>query len=263
MRARKLCSKYAELYGPGREHDRGRVARRIRGRDRAQRLGEAGRIVIDAMDARRRRTTCGNMRLEIRRFSITYDTPEGVRRLSSSTRQVPVGSRIRSMPAMWMRTPPGGLMPRSFGGSAAAPSTSSRGNDACREDLLLAVDVVEEHAERAQPLLRARARAAPSRRPRSAAARGRTGRSSRCRASRRRPRTSRPGGAARARRAPARARARRLERAPRSATARRKSGRGVPPGREHLVVGARAARVVGEEAPRGAGCGAASACVCV
>ena len=55
------------------------------------------------------------MRLEISRFSSTYDTPDGVRRLSSSTRKVPSGSRIRSMPAMWMRTPPGGRTPAELG----------------------------------------------------------------------------------------------------------------------------------------------------
>ena len=54
-------------------------------------------------------------RLEMVRFSTTYDTPDGVRRLSSSTRQVPSGSRMRSTPAMWMRTPPGGFTPRKVG----------------------------------------------------------------------------------------------------------------------------------------------------
>src|SRR5258705_341112 len=40
------------------------------------------------------------------RFSSTYETPDGVRTLSSSTRNAPDASRIRSIPAMWMYTPP-------------------------------------------------------------------------------------------------------------------------------------------------------------
>ena len=52
MRARKLCSKYAELYGPGREHDRHVRLVGIDRRDRAQRLGQPGRVVVDAVDAR-------------------------------------------------------------------------------------------------------------------------------------------------------------------------------------------------------------------
>ncbi len=62
-----------------------------------------------------RSIAAGNTRLVMRRFSITYETPDGVRRLSSSTRSTPSGLRMRSMPAMWMRTPPGGFIPRSCG----------------------------------------------------------------------------------------------------------------------------------------------------
>ena len=38
----------------------------------------------------------------VRRFSITYETPDGERRLSSRTRKVPFASRTRSMPATWI-----------------------------------------------------------------------------------------------------------------------------------------------------------------
>ncbi len=40
-----------------------------------------------------------------RRLEMTYETPLGTRTLSSSTRQPPCSSRIRSMPDTWMRTP--------------------------------------------------------------------------------------------------------------------------------------------------------------
>ncbi|COV93944.1 Uncharacterised protein [Mycobacterium tuberculosis] len=53
----------------------------------------------------------GKTRAMVRRFSITYDTPDGERRLSSRTRKSPRWSRIRSMPATWIRTPLGGTIP--------------------------------------------------------------------------------------------------------------------------------------------------------
>jgi hypothetical protein len=43
-----------------------------------------------------------------RRLVITYDTPDGTRTLSSSTRNSPALSRIRSMPDTCTRTPLGG-----------------------------------------------------------------------------------------------------------------------------------------------------------
>jgi|GEM_PF-5404957 len=46
-----------------------------------------------------------------RRFEMTYETPDGTRTLSSSTRQSPFSSRMRSMPDTWMRTPFAGSMP--------------------------------------------------------------------------------------------------------------------------------------------------------
>ena len=66
-------------------------------------------------------------RLERSRFSSTYETPDGVRRLSSSTRNTPSPSRMRSMPEMWMRTPAGGRTPRRAGRYCAEPSTTSAG----------------------------------------------------------------------------------------------------------------------------------------
>ena len=43
----------------------------------------------------------GNRRIIILRFSSMYETPEGTRRLSSSTQKLPPPSRTMSMPAMW------------------------------------------------------------------------------------------------------------------------------------------------------------------
>ena len=40
---------------------------------------------------------------------------------------VPSGLRIRSTPAMWMRTPPAGFRPRSLGTYCREPVTSSAG----------------------------------------------------------------------------------------------------------------------------------------
>ena len=42
----------------------------------------------------------GSVRRTTMRFSILYDTPDGVRRLSPSTRYLPSASRTRSMPEM-------------------------------------------------------------------------------------------------------------------------------------------------------------------
>ncbi len=46
------------------------------------------------------------------RLVITYDTPLGTRKLSSSTRTSPAGVRIKSTPATWMRTPLPGITPQ-------------------------------------------------------------------------------------------------------------------------------------------------------
>ena len=53
----------------------------------------------------------GNTRLMTCRFSSMYDTPEGTRRLSSSTYTVPSLSRIRSEPQMCAQMPSGGFTP--------------------------------------------------------------------------------------------------------------------------------------------------------
>ena len=121
-------------------------------RQRAQRLGQLQRVLLDRAHARCRSTAPWKTRLVTRRFSTTYDTPEGVRTLSSSTRNTPSGPRMRSMPAMGMRTPPGGRRPRSLGTKDLAPSTRSAGITPARQDALLAVDVVEERAQRGDPL---------------------------------------------------------------------------------------------------------------
>ena len=91
---------------PRREHDDGRVVRVHRARPSAA-SRPAGSGSRRRGERRSAPSPIGNTRLVTRRFSITYDTPEGVRRLSSSTRSTPSGLRMRSMPAMWMRTPPG------------------------------------------------------------------------------------------------------------------------------------------------------------
>jgi len=49
VRARKLCSKYAELYGPG-VSTTAVVSPWATGDNRAQGVGEPGRVVIDAVD---------------------------------------------------------------------------------------------------------------------------------------------------------------------------------------------------------------------
>ena len=75
-----------------------------------------------------------------------------MRRLSSSTRQVPLGSRTRSMPPMWMRTFPTGRTPRSWGNQLFEASTRSRRHRAVGEDPLVAVDVGQEELEGPHPL---------------------------------------------------------------------------------------------------------------
>jgi hypothetical protein len=47
----------------------------------------------------------GNTRFITTRFSSMYDTPDGTRRLSSSTYTVPSASRTRSLPQTCAHTP--------------------------------------------------------------------------------------------------------------------------------------------------------------
>ena len=54
---------------------------------------------------------CGKVRFITSRFSSTYDTPDGQRRLSSSTYIRPSLSRTRSVPVMWHQMPRGGFRP--------------------------------------------------------------------------------------------------------------------------------------------------------
>ena len=56
------------------------------------------------------------------------------------------------MPAMWMRTPPGGRRPRSLGMKFFDLLHQLGRDDALGDDALLAVDVGQEHLERLQPL---------------------------------------------------------------------------------------------------------------
>ena len=65
------------------------------------------------------------------------------------------------MPAMWMRTPPGGLSPRSAGMYCRDAEHQLRRDDALGEDALLAVQVVEEQLQRGQPLHEAALEARP------------------------------------------------------------------------------------------------------
>ena len=87
------------------------------------------------------------------RFSSTYDTPDGVRRLSSSTTKLPSLRRIRSMPATWTYTPPGGVTPRMDGMYPREASSISRGSTPLLEDALRSVDVGEVQVERLDALL--------------------------------------------------------------------------------------------------------------
>ena len=60
------------------------------------------------------------------RFSSTYEIPDGVRTLSSSTFQRPSASRTRSQPETWHQTPPGGRM------RCAARAKSGRVTTSCQ-----------------------------------------------------------------------------------------------------------------------------------
>jgi hypothetical protein len=71
--------------------------------------------------------TWGNVRFITLRFSSTYDTPEGHRRLSSSTYTWPSSCRTRSVPVTWHQMPCGGVMPWHCGRSAFADWITSAG----------------------------------------------------------------------------------------------------------------------------------------
>src|SRR6478752_2858905 len=96
----------------------------------------------------------GNTCVIARRFSMTYEMPDGVRRLSSSTRKEPASSRTRSIPATWMRTPPGGSRPATDRWKCSELATSRHGT--VGQDLPGAVDVGEERLERQHPLAHSR-----------------------------------------------------------------------------------------------------------
>ena len=87
-----------------------------------------------------------------RRLDSTYETPLGTRTLSSSTRNVPASSRIRSMPETWIRTPFGAVMP------CGAVEVGRRRDEPAGHDAVghhacpAGVDVGEERLERADPL---------------------------------------------------------------------------------------------------------------
>ena len=78
--------------------------------------------------------------------------------MSSSTRNVPSSSRIRSTPATWMRTPLGGLMPGRLAVEVGAGHHDPARHHAVGEHLAGAVDVGEERLQRPDPLRRHRLR---------------------------------------------------------------------------------------------------------
>ncbi len=77
----------------------------------------------------------GEDRLVTIRFSSMYDTPDGTRRLSSSTCTVPSESRTRSQPQMCAHTPPGGRTATRCGRKFADPANTSAGNTPSRTTL--------------------------------------------------------------------------------------------------------------------------------
>ena len=86
------------------------------------------------------------------RFSNRYDTPDGTRRLSSSTYQNPWSSRMRSLPQMWAQMPPGGSTPTHSRRKLGDPVTRSAGTIPSLTDALVVVAVVDEQVEGGQPL---------------------------------------------------------------------------------------------------------------
>ena len=96
---------------------------------------------------------CGKVRFITSRFSSTYDTPEGQRRLSSSTYIRPSLSRTRSVPVMWHQMPRGGFRPAHGLEKALARGDQPFGHDAVANDLLIVIEVVDEQVQRVDPLL--------------------------------------------------------------------------------------------------------------
>ena len=115
------------------------------------------------------------------RFASTYETPLGVRRLSSSTSQRPSSPLIRSLPATWMYWSSGTSMPTTSRRKWRAEHDELARHDPVVEDLLPVVDVVDEVVERPDPLSQTLPRSPPTRR------RGRCGESDRTAGSARRP----------------------------------------------------------------------------
>ncbi len=173
--------------GPGVSDDGARAAR-ARGRHRAQRLGEPGRVVIDALHARlveqvRQDALADEPVLQHvgdagRRAQVVLEDAEGPVRIADEV-------DARDVDAHAARGP----QAADAASGTARSRARGRGGRARLEDALVAVDVVEEEAERAERAARGRAPGGPSPPRRAAAGRGRTGRSSRCRADPRRPRT--------------------------------------------------------------------------
>ena len=88
----------------------------------------------------------------MRRFSITYDTPDGERRLSSRTRNCPfVPDEVDTGDVDAHAV--GRLDARGLPVEVLARGDEALRDDHFAQDRLLAVDVVEEHLERLDPLL--------------------------------------------------------------------------------------------------------------
>jgi len=126
-----VCSTVRRLYGSRREHyahvsPSGPA-------DRAQRLGEPGRIVI-RRDARARRRHAREHALRQQAVLDYVRHAEGGAACAGClrTRHGPPDRGSRSIPERWIRTPPGGLMPPAWADKAGAPSTISVGTTPSR-----------------------------------------------------------------------------------------------------------------------------------
>ena len=130
------------------EHDRD-LALGPRG-DGPQGLKQERRVVIDSADALSLNSS-GTSRVMASRFSITYEMPDGVRTLSSSTRQPPSPPRTRSQPETWQYTPPGGRTPCTGRANWGRLMTSDHGTTPART-ISWAYDVVDERVQCPDPL---------------------------------------------------------------------------------------------------------------
>src|SRR5205823_9783331 len=95
----------------------------------------------------------GKTRLVTMRFSIMYETPDGTRRLSSSTYSVPSRSRTRSEPQTCAQHAAFRLHARALRPVVLRIGQQLLRKDAVPDDLLIGVDVPDEAVERRHALL--------------------------------------------------------------------------------------------------------------